>query len=115
MPGTTAAPVSRRAATFAAPAENPPAERVYRESEKPLPAEPPTLQPEPQDEPTDENATNMQAPQLFDPNDRTAQRHAAPVWTAVYHKSAAGAQPIAQTVSWQQAELDAQGWTSASE
>jgi hypothetical protein len=98
-----------------APAENPPAERTYRESEKPLPADPPTLDPKPQDDAIDENATNMQAPQLFDPSDRTAQRHAAPVWTAVYHKSAASAPQIGRNVSLRQAELDAEGWTSASE
>jgi hypothetical protein len=57
----------------------------------------------------------MQAPQLFDPSDRTAARHAAPVWTAVYHKPSASDPPIMQNVSRRQAELDAEGWTSASE
>jgi hypothetical protein len=96
-----------------APTESPPAQRQYQESEKPLPAEPPTLEPQPQDDTADDSA--MQAPQLFDPNDRTAERHAAPIWTAVYHKPAVGIQPTVQNISWQQAELDAEGWTSASE
>ncbi|MEX2092495.1 MAG: hypothetical protein WD971_07445, partial [Pirellulales bacterium] len=68
----------------------------------------------PQADSTDDSATNLQAPKLFDPNDRTAARHVAPVWTAVYHKLS-GAEPSVQPVSWQQAERDAEGWTSASE
>jgi len=79
-----------------------------------VPADPPQLQPEPKDDSTDESAQNFQAPKLFDPSDHTAQRHRAPVWTAVYHRLS-GAEPSAQPVSWQQAERDAEGWTSASE
>jgi hypothetical protein len=113
--GTTTTPPAGEPQPSLAPTENPPTERTYREADKPEPAEPPTVNPEPQGESTDENATNMQAPQLFDPSDRTAQRHPAPVWTAVYHKSAASAQPSALNISLQQAELDAEGWSSASE
>ena len=65
------------------------------------------------DDATGDSATNLQAPKLFDPNDRTAQRHPAPVWTAVYHK-VSGAESAAQTISWQQVERDAEGWSSAS-
>jgi len=96
------------------PNQNVPAERTPREADKPVPAEPPTLQPEPQAD-SDGSANNLQAPQLFDPNDRTAQRHMAPVWTAVYHTTS-GTAPAATPVSWQQqVERDAVGWTSVSE
>jgi hypothetical protein len=90
-----------------------PTERTLREAEKPVPAEPP-LQPEPQADATDDSATNLQAPKLFDPNDRTAERHMAPVRTAIYHKLS-GAEPSVQPISWQQVERNAEGWSSASE
>jgi hypothetical protein len=96
-----------------APNENVAPERTIQQTEKPVPAEAP-LQPEPKADSTDENATNLQAPKLFDPSDRTAERHMAPVWTAVLHKLS-GAEPSAQPVSWQQAERDAEGWTSVSD
>ena len=89
------------------PNANVPTERTPQEVEKPL-------QPEPKADATDESATNLQAPKLFDPSDRTAELHKAPVWTAVLHKLS-GTEPTAQPVSWQQAERDAAGWTSASE
>jgi hypothetical protein len=103
-----------------APTDNPPATRIQQEAQKPAAAEAP-LQPEPRSESTtdttDETTTNIQAPQLFDPNDRTAaleKPHRAPVWTAVYHKTS-GAEAKTQTVSWpQQVEADAAGWSSAS-
>jgi hypothetical protein len=67
---------------------------------------------------SDESA-NFQAPKLLDPNDRTAQRHMAPVWTAVYHR-VGGAAPAVHPISHsepasgaEQAEADAEGWTSA--
>jgi hypothetical protein len=63
-----------------------------------------------------ESATFFQAPKLFDPNDRTAQRRIAPVRTALYEKPA-GYQPVSAkraTITSQQAERDAAGWTSAS-
>jgi len=57
---------------------------------------------------SDENSANyMEAPQLFNPSDRTAGRATAPVWNAVYYKSASAD-------SQQQLEADAAGWTSAS-
>jgi hypothetical protein len=95
------------------------------ETQKPEVTEPAT-QPAPQPGPastTDESATNLQAPQLFDPNDRTAARHRAPVWTAVYHKVGNADRailPISHqsaappTVTPEQVERDAEGWTSAS-
>jgi hypothetical protein len=81
---------------------------------------PVTPEPAPADdtEASDESA-NFQAPTLLDPNDRTAQRHMAPVWTAVYHRiggAAPAVQPISHsepTSSAEQAEADAAGWTSA--
>jgi hypothetical protein len=114
-PSTTTAPPSGEPQPSLAPMENPPAERTYREADKPEPADAPALNPEPQSDATDENATNLQAPQLFNPGDRTAQRHAAPVWTAVYHKPRANSQPTIQNISWQQVQRDAEGWSSASE
>lgn len=95
------------------PNANVPPERTTREAEKPATADPP-LQPEPKADADDASTTNIEAPQLFDPNDHTAQHHPAPVWTAVYHKTV-GSEPKTQTVSFQQAEIDAEGWTSASE
>lgn len=95
------------------PNQNVPAERTPREADKPLPAESPTLEPEPKAD-SDGSATNLQAPQLFDPNDRTAQRHMAPVWTAVYHTTS-GAEPAAQPVAWQQIQQDAEGWSSVAD
>ena len=49
----------------------------------------------------------LEAPQLFNPSDRTAQHTAAPVWNAIYHKSASGE-------GQQQLDADATGWTSVS-
>jgi len=70
-----------------------------------------SMEPTPAAEGSDPNNENsagyMEAPQLFNPSDRTAQHLAAPVWNAVYHKTAsADAQ--------QQLEADAAGWTSVS-
>ena len=103
-----------------APTDNPPATRIQQEAQKPAAAEAP-LQPEPRSDSTtnstDETTSNIQAPQLFDPNDRTAtleKPHRAPVWTAVYHKTS-GAEAKTQTVAWPpQVEADAAGWSSAS-
>lgn len=94
------------------PDANVPGERTLREADKPAPADP--LELEPTAEPADDSATNLQAPKLFDPSDRTASRHPAPVWTAVYHK-VSGTKAAAQPISWQQAERDAEGWSSAAE
>lgn len=69
----------------------------------------------------DDPSAQFEAPKLLDPNDRTAARHMAPVWTAVYHK-VNGAAPAAQAIAHQrpttgpsQEELDAAGWASAGE
>jgi hypothetical protein len=71
--------------------------------------------------PESDPSAQFEAPKLLDPNDRTAAKHMAPVWTAVYHK-VSGAAPAVQTISHQQTtpaasqeELDAAGWASASE
>jgi len=113
------------------PNQQVPGERTMQQTDKPLSAEPPLpaespspdeppLQPQPQADTTDDSTTNIQAPQLFDPNDHTARRHPAPVWTAVYHQTAK-AETATQTVSFpqaislEQAELDAEGWASAAE
>jgi hypothetical protein len=93
------------------PDANVPPERTLQKADKPAPADP--LELEPKAEPADDSASQMQAPKLFDPSDRTASRHPAPVWTAVYHK-VSGAEAVAQPISYQQAEQDAEGWTSAS-
>jgi len=65
-----------------------------------------------------DTSTSFESPQLFDPNDRTAQRLSSDgptvgVWNAVYHKSTAG--QIKQTrgkPARTQAEIDAEGWQS---
>jgi len=109
---TTTTPSMERQPTID-PSQNVPAVRTPREADKPVPADPLDLPPEPAAD-SDGSATHLQAPQLFDPNDRTAQRHMAPVWTAVYHTTS-GAEPTAQPVAWQQIEQDAAGWSSAGE
>lgn len=97
------------------PTENPPLERSYQETQKPdTSSESAPLQPMPADEEAGDSA-NLQAPQLFDPSDRTAERHQAPVWTAVYHKPVDATTGKVYSVSRRQALADAEGWTSASE
>lgn len=98
-----------------APNESVPAEPQLQQTQKPeTPA--PASQPPAQPGPGDGSATNFQAPELFkyNQNDLSVQRRMAPVWTAVYHRLS-GAKTVAQPVSWQQAERDAEGWTSVSE
>jgi hypothetical protein len=73
----------------------------------------PILQPQPQPGPGETNSTNLEAPKLLSPQDRTAQRSAAPVWTAVYNRPASG-KTVVRTVSREQAVDDATGWVSAS-
>lgn len=101
-----------------APSENPAAVRG-QESQKPVvepaPAQETTpIEPVPQSDSSEESAT-FEAPMLLNPNDRTAERHKAPVWTAVYHKQVEHETKPVQTVSHRQAEMDADGWVSASE
>jgi hypothetical protein len=100
-----------------APAQSAPPQSTFRETQKPEPApatdSAPILQPTPQKGPMDGSSTNLEAPKLLSPQDRTAQRNPAPVWTAVYNKPASGKTAI-QTVSRQQAVDDASGWVSAS-
>jgi hypothetical protein len=100
-----------------APAQGAPPQSTFRETQKPEPApttdSAPILQPMPQKGPMDGGSTNLEAPKLLSPQDRTAQRSAAPVWTAVYNKPASG-KTVIQTVSREQAIDDAAGWVSAS-
>jgi hypothetical protein len=67
---------------------------------------------------TSDSSTYLEAPKLWDPRDRTAQRSIAPVHTALY-KQPASFRPISTSVkrgpvTAQQAEQNAIGWTSAS-
>jgi hypothetical protein len=121
VPQTTgsSSPASEPSPTLA-PDANVAPERSQIETQKPAPADPPRNLPEAAGDTKDESA-NFQAPTLLDPNDRTAERHQAPVWTAVYHKvggAAPAVQPISTSVapgaSMNQAERDAAGWSSAS-
>jgi hypothetical protein len=61
-----------------------------------------------------DGSTFFQAPKLFDPNDRTAQRSVAPVTKAVYHKPVAYRTVSTRPITAEQAQQDAVGWTSAS-
>jgi hypothetical protein len=60
------------------------------------------------------NATYFEAPKLFNPNDRTASRVAAPVHNAIYEKPASYRQVSTGPITAAQAQQDAAGWTSAS-
>jgi hypothetical protein len=100
-----------------APAQSTAPQSTSRETLKPDPAPAidngPIMQPQPQKGPADAGSTNLEAPRLLSPQDRTAQRNAAPVWTAVYNKPASG-KTVIQAVSREQAVDDASGWVSAS-
>jgi hypothetical protein len=63
-----------------------------------------------------ENATYFEAPKLFNPKDRTASRSIAPVRTALYEQPATMRPASAGRVviTKEQAERDAEGWTSLS-
>jgi hypothetical protein len=70
-----------------------------------------------------EEATWLQAPELYDPQARTTRRPTAPVWTAVYQKdtqSRGASAAVLQRTSTQSSpqplhqKLDASGWGSAS-
>lgn len=89
-----------------APGDNPPSERTFLKEPANGSIEP-TPSAEGSEESNENSATYMEAPQLFNPSDRTAQRVAAPVWNAVYHKTASGD-------GQQQLAADAAGWTSVS-
>jgi hypothetical protein len=63
-----------------------------------------------------DNSTYLEAPKLFSPQDRTAQRSIAPVHNALYKEPASFRQvSTARTVvTAEQAHKDAIGWSSAS-
>jgi hypothetical protein len=63
---------------------------------------------------TDSNANYFEAPKLFNPNDRTAVRVAAPVHNAIYEKPASYRQISTGLITPAQAQQDSAGWTSAS-
>jgi hypothetical protein len=58
------------------------------------------------------DSSTLNAPKLFDPNDRTAQRSIAPVKTAVYWQSVAHRQVSTQRVTAEQVRQVAAGWSS---
>lgn len=66
---------------------------------------------------TGANSAVLEAPPLFFPSDmdRSAQRSTAPVRTAVLHRPTSQATLTTTKISWQQAQQDAAGWTSAAE
>lgn len=65
-------------------------------------------EPTPADNGAEESSANyMEAPHLFDPSDRQAQRPAPPVWNAVYYRAES-------ENGQQQLRADAAGWTHAS-
>ncbi len=103
---TQAAPQATTQQPTLSPSETPPAERTFRQK----PTDDVTPTPEPAED--DNSASYFEAPQLFNPQDRTAQRSAAPVWNAVYHKTVAS-QVSAEPASFQQ--FDSSVWGSVSQ
>lgn len=95
---------------------------MQREEQKPTTnGTPQDIQPAPGDDTNDPYDTSngdsgayFQAPKLFDPNDRAAQRRIAPVTTALYHKPVSYRSVSTRPITVQQAQQDAAGWTSAS-
>jgi hypothetical protein len=99
-------------------------ETTPRSSERPLGQE---LEPEPagtnggaaegtQEGGTGNSGAYFEAPKLFSPNDRTAQRSIAPVKMAVYEQPIRHLHVSAKSavVTAEQAERDAAGWRSVS-
>jgi len=73
--------------------------------------------PDPQPQEDLSTNTTFEAPQLLDPNDRTAQRASSGsptvgVWNAVYRKSSGRVNQISSKPARTQAEIDAEGWQS---
>jgi len=79
------------------------------------PAQPASSHPEYEVKKND-NSTYLEAPKLFNPRDRTAQRSIAPVHNALYTQPASYHQvSTARTiVTADQAQKDAIGWSSVS-
>ncbi len=95
-----------------------PPQNTYRKI--PTDSAQPQIQPQPgTNDPYDvkknDNATYFEAPKLF-PKDRTAQRSIAPVRTALYEQPVSYHQisTARGTITAQQAQQDAIGWTSGS-
>jgi hypothetical protein len=80
------------------------------------PAQPASSHPE-YDVKKGDNSTYLEAPKLFSPQDRTAQRGSiAPVHNALYKQPASFRQvsTATTTVTAEQAHKDAEGWSSVS-
>lgn len=60
-----------------------------------------------------DNSTFNEAPQLFDPNDRTVLRGPATVKTAVFKQAASYRSISARPITAEQAQKDAAGWSGA--
>ena len=62
-----------------------------------------------------ESSTYFEPPKLFNPNDRTARRSIAPVRTAIYQQAVSHVNVSApRSITAQDAQRDAIGWTSVS-
>jgi len=102
----------------------PPAETTFRSNRptEPTPATTSPVTPPPtrangsaDDVKKNDNSTYLQPPALFSPQDRTAQRVMAPVHTAIYEQPASY-RPISTApvkISAEQAQRDAEGWSSS--
>ncbi len=96
------------------PSHSPAPPSTFRR-EKPMTEAPATLDPIPAEESSfeEQNAGAWDAPLLLDPNDRLTKRPTAPVWAAVYKKSADTSQTTsgaaARSVSQSKQTI---GWTS---
>jgi hypothetical protein len=119
----TLASPSNGAGQSSSSAEPPPS--LPRTTEHPVEgAQPQSVTPEPgsdaiQKDPYDvkktDPSTMFEAPKLFNPKDRTAQRSIAPVRTAIYEQPATYHKTSTAPrgpVSDEQARIDAIGWTS---
>ena len=117
-------PANGGAQPMIGPTEQVPQERTYQ---RPADENGPNITPEPAGDingsPADypngtegNNATFFEAPKLFNPKDRTANRRIAPVRTALYEQPVgyAPAAVVRTKITAQQAAQDATGWISAS-
>lgn len=103
------------------PAQDESARRDAAEPQSSTPQAPNTFRSEPSDSlQFDDDSSNayFEAPELFNPQDRTTQRPTAPVWTAVY-RDTTGARPAASASTRRTADRHEQqgasGWRSATD
>jgi hypothetical protein len=94
---------------------NRPVENTATQPQPQQPAQPASAHPE-YDVKKGDNSTYLEAPKLFSPQDRTAQRNIAPVHNALYKQPALYHQVSTAriVVTAAQAHKDASGWTSVS-